>query len=111
MIANKPLDDLVASGYAAQVLNKHPINVALDSAALAFVATPALVNDARAELDRLNAMGPTLERRCIISSHRRDFLAAALAHPVPDQKAIDDAAALAAAPGPVIMPIGEIAIG
>lgn len=105
------LDDLVASGYAAQVLNKVPLATALDTAALAFVATPSLADDARAELARLEAMGPNLERRCFVSSQRRDFLRTALAHPAPSLQAQAASAALAAAPQPAVMPIGDTVDG
>lgn len=108
---NTALDDLVGKGYAAQVLKKHPLNVALDTAALAFVATPSLQADAQAELDRLNAMGEGLERRCYVSARRRDFLAAALAHPAPTKQQQIDAATLNALPQPAVMPLGDISDG
>jgi hypothetical protein len=101
------LDDLVAAGYAAKILNKAPLSDALDAAATAFVKDPTLIDAAHAEIARIDGIcsPQNLAQRCFISAHRREFLSQAVVHPAPTPQAIADEAAAEALPEPAVMPL------
>lgn len=68
------LDQLCGQYWGASKMKRGASEAVVLIARKAFADSPDLEAEARTELGRLEKMKEPLERRCIISANRRDFL-------------------------------------